>query len=78
MIHGDRFRRKNRHVDAALFHNAQLIIVDAVTDFVIGYGGWGSRRCLTCSLELSDLVDAKLGDLGRSGRKVTVAIDDHV
>ena len=78
VVHRDRFRRENRHIDATLFHDAQLIVVDAVTDFVIGDGRRGRRRRLTCFLKLGDLVGAKLSDLGRGGRKVTVAIDNHV
>jgi len=78
VIHGHRFRRENRHVNPALFHDAQLIIVDAVTDLIVGDGRWRRSRRLACALKLGDLLRPEFGDLRRCGGEVTVAIDNHV
>ena len=78
VVHCDRLGRENRHVDAALFHDAQLIVIDAMTDFLVGHRRRWRGRCLTGPLKFSDLVCTKFGDLRWGRGEVAVAIDNHV
>jgi hypothetical protein len=74
--HGRGARREDRHVSATLADQAQLVVLDRLTDLVIADVGIG-RINVASGLEGRGLGLTPSVVSARRGRIVAVAVDDH-
>src|SRR5262249_7570613 len=77
VAHAHGARREDRDVGAAVLLQAELVLLDALADLVVGDFQRRLRRLLRGVLDIVDLVLAPAQQVLGFGRVMAVTIDDH-